>query len=528
MLIRPESSITLNHMAKFLIITSDKKSQITKVAASIFPQLGIINFVLIYLNITEVCVMVSNHFTHTMNIYKSSELLNTVRKMHWKGVSNKLFSNKLDNLNGYTYRIIHHHGMSYAHYIPFIDEVLAKNRYFFDYLAEVQNASIDYITTSSIDIKENQYKILDLMRNRQMDFTISESVISDKNTPKIMTYDEKAICVMIPKDMMRHRVALKPFILVDNILEICIYTTFLFILMTWKIYKNRGAIDSSGTIFFSVFASFTGHSIRLNSKNRRILKIMIQNFILATFFLRSFYESHITSTVIEKSPILKVESIQDLLKHTNLNVSLDITTERMLKVIKDYQNNFERKNLRVGSRYGKPVEEIAKHISGRIIILSCDFVDHYIRKYKNPQHFTIPQHFHSYYLRLDANWLSPFVDYIQNKMNRAFDAGLTQKWEHLYLSVFFGSRSGPLKSLQINEIESSLITLNELGTLFHILLSLSVFYVLVLLAEIFWHGFGSKVAWKSKLNILKQRIIRVWRQRRILKVQRVHVSPINV
>jgi hypothetical protein len=129
-------------------------------------------------------------------------------------------------------------------------------------------------------------------------------------------------------------------------------------------------------------------------------------------------------------------------------------------------------------------------------------------------------------------------------MNYAFDTGLTQKWEFLYLTELFGSRSGSLKSLEVDENVHYMITFEILYGFFRIIIKFYLFCIFIFLCEIFWHGFLRNLSWSLILRTFKfkccailnssqilkkiHRKIYFWKQRRTLKVRKIQVRPINV
>ncbi|CAG9804981.1 unnamed protein product [Chironomus riparius] len=154
-----QSSLILNHMAKFFIITSTRNSQVGQVASTFFPKVGIINFSLAYEKDEDVFVEVSNHFTNSTDVINATSLA-TSKKNLWKCISSKIFPDKLKNLNSYTYLIADHQVKSHLNLTKYSNQIVRKNKYFFESVAKHQSANVQYVivnTTGEYPI-ENKFK----------------------------------------------------------------------------------------------------------------------------------------------------------------------------------------------------------------------------------------------------------------------------------------------------------------------------------------------------------------------------------
>ncbi|KAL7035837.1 hypothetical protein ACKWTF_008582 [Chironomus riparius] len=537
-------SSILHHMAKFLIVTSTRNSQLGQVASTFFPKVGIFNFGLVYEKDEDIFVEVSNHFTNSTAILNATSL-SASRKNPWKGISSKIFPDKLKNLNGYTYRIAYHHGMSYAHYIPENEKLVAKNQNFFKSVADLQNATLEFILIMATEQHDIQPVMENLILNQKMDVTISESRLTSPNTSKIFTYDEIAVCAMIPKSLKIEIAGLK---LIDfrknytrKLLTILLVSSFMIV---WRLYKNRGAVDSTWRIAFVGFAHFTGHHIKISRNNRRILLILLQTALFMAIFIKNFYECHISSIAINRKVDAKFESIEEILQYGKIQMAVDESVNDVLKDFAEYQEQVEKGFLDIAYKYGDKIEIIDEYVAARIAFTKCDYLDHYIRASKSVAHYMLPQRFYVRFLALDVPLLSPFAARLQNILSHAFDSGLTQKWETMYLTELFDIKNSNLKFYEGKDEHGQLITFRELKKPLKIIFALYSIATFVFLYEIFWNSFLKNLSWSLVLKIFEcrqrnepirweslgriRRMLHFWRQRRTMNVRRVQVQPINV
>lgn len=536
----------LNHNAKFLIVTSDKNSQIAQLVQSFFPQVGIVDFGVIYDTDVEVFAQISNHFTNSTTIHNGTSLSNGSFKNYSRSITEEIFPDKLKNLNGYRYRVVYHLGMSYTQYIHSFPKPIAKNSYFFDAIAKLQNASIDYIMIKTFNSSVIQAHIIQLINNGEMDITLSESELGNDFLTNVFTYDEKNLCAMIPKTMIHESNVMLIFTRSHNVaVRLCMLLFFLSIAIFWRMYKNHGAADSTFRIVFIIFGSLLGQHNTLNSRNRRVLKIMIQIIFISIVFLRIVYDCSITSKIIKRNPINNIESIPDLISNDMLNITVQKSIENSVKNIMEREGSKNNK-IAISEEYGRPIQEIYKSMEGKVVIMGCDFIDHYIRASKNSKHYLLPHHMHLSYIRLHTSHLSLFIDRLQKYMDYAFNSGLTQKWELMYLTDIFGTRSRSLKLLQKNTGDFTHISFNDLKPLFAILLVMCVISTVIFVIEIIWHQHSKNSSWSLVLvwkNIyafvckIKNRIIKLpiiqrisksfdsRSKRQIMNVRRIQVKP---
>jgi len=541
-----QSSSVLNHMAKFFIVTSNRNSQVGRIASTFFSQVGIINFGLLYEKDMEVSVEVSNHFTSSTTVLRGTSL-EASGKNSWKGISSKIFPDKLQNLNGYTYKVAYHHGMSFANYrYKNSHNLKAKNKYFFETVAKLQNANVTYLIINRTESKPLEDKLSNMIRKRQIDATLSESMLSGPSYKNIWTYDEHAVCAMIPYSMNLMNFVMKFSIFVED-LTARLYIIFLFLLtlLVWRLYKGHGAIDSITKIFFVIYAYYIGNHMPTSPNNRMVLQIMLQVIMFAMFFIRTLSECRITSEIIDIKPAKAFQTIDDILTYDGSNKAISSSAKQLLSYLNKQPTDTIRGNYSIKNIYRRLYKEIKGYSADEIVISRCDYLDHYIRS-GTSTHYILPQHFFSHFIKLDVGYLSPFTERFQDMMNHAFDTGLTQKWETYYLTEMFGSRNENLRSYTKNTAEGHAIGFYQFKRFFKIMLCIYGGAAIILLCEIFWHSFLSKLSWTIVLKLFEKRqrtngprrwkfirrirrMLHFWRrQRRIVNVRRIQVRPIEV
>lgn len=521
----------MNHMAKYFIITSSKNSQIAKKASLVFPQAGIINFGLLYEQNMKVFVKVSNHFTKYKNEYNVEVLLRNRTGLHQSSgyLTSTVFPDKLQNLNGYKYNIIYHIGMKDVHFTNRRD-LVAKNLFFFESAAISQNAYLKLIPIGA----SKPGSIFRIMRNLVQSnitfVTLDESFTEDDQTMKILTFEEKAICALIPSTIKKFhsKFSIYPR---DQYIVIVFAIALTAVYIVLRAYRSRGTVHSPGYLLYVVYANFIGQGLRQNRNMRRILIIMLQIFFFSSIFLKMMYESEITSQTIYYDSDEKYSNIENLIKERDSNVMIGSKVDVFLKTIDDRISSHNLIKHEPGS-FMRPYD----YIKGNIGIFECIVTDKFLRTIPQNTHYLLPQKFMTSYYRLETATLSPFTERLQEIMNRAFDTGLTQKWNSLYLTKLFGTRSGNLKSLEKRDKNhENLITFSGLMQLFTFVLYLYGTCILVFFCEIFWHGSLRHLSWALILNIFRLQCIKkawnwrfFWKRRRVLIGRRIQVRPINV
>ncbi|KAG5679860.1 hypothetical protein PVAND_009397 [Polypedilum vanderplanki] len=499
-----KSSI-LNHMAKFLILTSSKNTKLSKTAAENFPQLGIFNFAIIHSENSSIFTTISNHFTNT----SSTEQL--------KPLTEKLFPDKLKNLNGYHYRIIVHHLMSYSLINEENSDFVAKNRYLIDIICQLQNAKVDYNILPSVNVFDTIEQLEMLINNRQMDLTLSEPLKMSIEGSRVITFEEKALCAIAPygqkpKDVIR--------IFIDGWFLGALGISFLSVMIIWRLYQNRGAVESHWEIFFILFKFLHGQSSEIKRKNRKILLFMMQLIIFMMLVLNTVYQGFITSHEISKYyGEKKIKSIDELLVRNDLEISVGINADIMMEINENYQAKKAKGDVKFVSTYIYIIENLDIY-SNVIIIGRCDLLDHYIWALTEPTHYLVPQNIYPTFVSLDGGYLNPFIDKIQEIQHRAFDSGLTIAWKSFYILEKFGSLKENFISINLNMEEILVDFIIKLLAYFY------CFCVFVFLLEIFY----SNLSWKfAKLLSNVNKGERMKKIRSHLTLRRRHkVRPIDI
>jgi len=328
------------------------------------------------------------------------------------------------------------------------------------HLKNCPNASLKLTLIKTIDHHTIQKTLDNLINDQQLDATVSESGLSSQNTSKILTYDENAVCVMVPNSLKIEVFGLK---LIDfsknNVRKLLVVLVVMSFMVVWRLYKNHGAIDSLNRVIFICFSHLTGQAVRINENNRRILLIILQTALLMIIFIKNFFECHITSMAIDGRYDEKFESIEEILQYRKIIVTVDESVEGIVKNFAEYQEQLDRGYLTVFRKYADSIENMNEYTAGKIILVKCDYLDHYIRATKALAHYMLPQRFYVRFLKLDVPVLSPFTQRLQDIMNHAFDSGLTQKWETMYLTELFGSKNGNLKLYEESDEHGQFITL---------------------------------------------------------------------
>lgn len=353
----------------------------------------------------------------------------------------------------------------------------------------------------------------------QLSTGLAGAKISDKgsNDQKVLTTDEEAICVMIPEVVSHSTITMNyPAFNRFEAVRFILYITFSCITGIWFLYRKRGAIDSSYKIFFAVFFQNIGIYVRTSRKNRLILRILLQIYIFSGIVIKNFYECSLTSKVIKRNDM----------EHGMLPVDIE-------KIGQDSAAEV----LFVNSSKIMSLNSLKNFAQAKIAVSDCDLLEHYVRSTKHNTHHLLPVKFHPRpkYLFIHNTTLSN--KNLQDLMNLAHETGLVQQWNSLSLTKLFGINNWyQNKSATING--GRLITFEDLYPVFRFFFMLNISLTFVLLMEIFWHEFLSRMSWtllssrnivRKRQNLLQRlgnRFLTRWRRRRT-KFPIIQVRPVN-
>ncbi|CAG9811094.1 unnamed protein product [Chironomus riparius] len=474
-------STVWNHSVKLIGIVKDQmtwKQQM--VIINHLTQYSFLNFALIANINQRILTITMNTFLGIVHV--TDKLLS----------GDLLFPDKLKNLHNYPYRV------------PICEQsprVVIQNRvvqspwiYFLIEVTKLQNASAD------VDLVDDCRELITLWKERKMDLSINTAVVFpiDSN-PKLLTYEENSYCALVPlppETSSYHLTFLDPF---DGLTWMFFVLTMTCSVAVWLMFRHRGAVDSPWLLAYSIFVMFIGQGVHFNPHNRLVLVILLQLMIFMIFVLSSAYEGVITSFMIQPIQDNRLETLDDLVA-SDYEIFCPDAFIYIIKNIGMYNQLKARLNTSRMEVSGQFEEEILRQKS--VFVMECDRAElilgyemdndqilydyYYILKHK-----LFPQ-----FVRLEASYLNPFIERLQDYMDISFQAGLLHIWKvFMHLSDLDQFSHKPL-------ISSNILKLENLIQVFSVLVIGYVLSAVVLLIEIFFYDTLKNL----KLAVLAQKL----------------------
>lgn len=158
------------------------------------------------------------------------------------------------------------------------------------------------------------------------------------------------------------------------------------------------------------------------------------------------------------------------------------------------------------------------------LVFTCDYSKYYIGQLVVARnYYMMDVQLFSFFKFFDAGVMNPFIDRLQNIMNRCYEAGLPQIWD-----VYFNIK---------NRVESTAVFFEVLGfqevlPIFVILLFGNLLAIFVLILEIFYHDFLSQILLAVSWRRLNHKTVKLNNKNNIkrkkLRVRKIRVRPIIV
>lgn len=262
----------LNHMAKFLVVTSKLtpiKRQKTMEQAS---DLGILNFDYIFEDKKgEIKVETYFHFT------------NTTRTFNSPSNDAELFPNKLENFNNTVLKVLAFPGMPDVEFIK--KKLFSPHTNLLDLISEKRNAKIELKITQNFSSGQT------LLKNKQIDLILSKSDISPKSALKsVVSYTEYGFCALIPIPESPQVLFYSMYNSISSSGRTLIYLQGASIMILWRIIRAMGqARGSSWYIIFALYANFLGQPFNIRP-TRSMMKGLVMICFLGDFIMNNFYQ----------------------------------------------------------------------------------------------------------------------------------------------------------------------------------------------------------------------------------------------
>lgn len=372
-------------------------------------------------------------------------------------------------------------------------------------VAQKQNAKIVLMVVKGPEAVANVYL------NRQMHLTINTAAIIKKNRkfedPKLLTYEETGLCALIPRPSNSFALLLlRPF-------NWKIWSAFLSSLLVagvvWRLFKGRGAIDNVWTFFAGIFAFFLGQSISFR-RNHFILTTMLQIIIFAMIILSCLYQGELSANMIEPPTHRKLSTFDELYE-SDYKLLMSEYGNFMMSKFDNYEKIQPRINTSGKNLYDANFKILANEKYA--LVMQC-YLAEFSFEHSNAKKFyyLLDHQILKHFVRLEASYINPYLDRLQELMDWSFEAGLQQAWKVTFnLNIY---------KPQSTEVETFL-KLGDFGQVFCILGIGLLAATLVYIIEILHHNFGENLY--MRWIFFKDEIF-LWRNSR--RVRRFRVQTV--
>ena len=215
-----------------------------------------------------------------------------------------LFPDKLKNMAKYRYSVPIHHQPPAVQLAK--NSIRAPMLNLLKIVSKLQNASI------LLNILPGSRHLNAAWENRQMDLTLNTASVFDNMEPKLINYEKKGFCAMVPKPQKSsffRLIIIMPF---EGITWMLLGISTAASFAVWWMYRGRGAVDSHWKLLTEIFKMFIGQGANFSRNNHFMLMVMLQLICFSIFILSNAYESAITSCLIEPFHEHRLETVEDL------------------------------------------------------------------------------------------------------------------------------------------------------------------------------------------------------------------------
>ena len=429
--------------------------------------------------------------------------------------SSLIFPNKLMNMEGFHYKV------PFSYQPPVVDirngKVSAPMIYFLLAVGTAQNARVNFIFLSNFSHFEQ------IWFNREMHLTINTAITMKFPEPKLITYEKKSYCALVPippKESIFHLIFVKPF---DGSIWMFFGLSIVCSVAVWRMFRGRGAVDSHWQLAVGIFTMFIGQGAEFSRRNRFVLKILLNVICLSVFLLSNLYEGVITSFMIEPAHENRLKTVEEV-----LNSGYEFMAD------KGFAYNLRNSSLieAMGSRLN--ISGLSMKVEGGKYVIeqhytyirTCDVAKHSLSgklpngRFVSDYYYVLPEELSWQYVQLEASFLNPFLERFQYYMDLSFQAGLPQMWKVMASQDF-----SEFMNAETND-GRDFLELQDLVLVFVVLfigLGLSGF---VLLGEIFYHDCLKNLNLRRAVSSMWNRIKKMCRKKN--KKQRPRVRRIIV
>ena len=491
-------------MAKIICIVPSTTTQSQKLQAfKYFVGFGHLNVALAFKSqsgdiIYEIVKTLSNHGWLLKNPQSSQEV----------------FPDKLKNLERFQYKVPMYYQPPVVEVIN--NQVFSPLMFFMSAVGTAQNAAFD------LTFLQDPNHFSSYWHNRQMHLSINTARNLHFPDPKVLTYDKKSYCALVPippNASYFSVIFVKPF---DALIWFFFVLSIVSSVAIWRLFQGHGAVDSHWQLAAGIFTMFIGQGAEFSRRNRFVLAILLNIIYLSVFLLSNLYEGAITSFMIEPAHDNRLKTVDELL---NSNYEFQSSplfeyTLRNSSLIQRMSTRLNSSGLLMGADDGMHVIE-QSYVFIRTCHESKTALSHKLTngRYVSDYYYLLPEEFSWQYIQLEASYLNPFVERFQYFMDLCFQAGLPQMWK-----VMASQNNSEFMTRQ-NRDERDYLELQDLGSFFGVLIIGLALSGLALLIEIFHHDCLRRLNLSGIVKFLRNGMRKMFQGRKKPKVRRIYVRP---
>jgi hypothetical protein len=453
-----------------------------------FWKHGILNFVAITRDfLTEDTKILShNPFFNQTQIYDKNQKFD------------KIFQDKLRDLNGHEYRLLF---LSQPDTFRYHNGTFSGiNSFVLDTITKKQNAT--FRVTNKFDMFSENFSAANFLKaydSNEYDLHFSTIVGKRSNTTEpINSYFPLDFCIAVPEKFTEK--SFQYFLVSPFSLEIwlLILGSVLCSVLIWGFiyYKKLSrSPDSPSKFFFAIVGYFFGQ----DSPFQRLCllqKFLIGIFLFGFFFLSNLYTSQLVSLQGESKIIRQISNLDDIKTH-NLTVRTGErvynsfnNSEKFCKIMKNFINESHGHNAH------KAVEN-REGLSAKCSVLEAMFSMKELFQYAADQYYMLDEKFHNNFEYYFYNRLNPYRYKLQQYIDMIFESGLT----HYYRVT----QELTKPKIKRSEDQGNLIGFDDLFLTFMFYLAGNLLAFFVFLIEIIWAKISKLISQRRNRNEFFQR-----------------------
>jgi hypothetical protein len=444
--------------------------------------------------------------------------MNSVRIFYLWGNFEPIFSDKLRNVNRYTFkifatnqnpRLIHSNGTFRGVDVFFMETVAKK-----------LNARISF---SFYDLQD--YKLSKFFANSLLDGSadMNLNTMNSFSTIKVMdlfnTFDVGGYCALIPLPPRNSffKYLLKPF---DGATWIMMAVSVVALAILWSIFKRHRDgrnLNSPGFMVFRVIAMFLGQDVPAQV-TRWFHVMVVQLFVFAIMILGNLYESQLISLMTVSRNGSRITTVDDMM-NSNFIFCSNYFTYNFLSL---NGQNTSRHSLCNEMYDNNDIDYKTKAANQTVLIMRCDnaydmFNTRHVKyTYGHPTNFyyILPEKLHFFYEQIRTGSYSPFTYKFQELSLRIFESGIRQHWQ---MQLHNSSNEIDLKQIAIDN-EDFLLKMDDLKFVFVICFFGLAVASITFVIERMIHGVRWMI-WKRQTRKVKPQ------PKVVIKVKRIQVEP---